>query len=258
MPRLSSLSLSLCFAVGMGLASSTSAATLLHSYSFDSGVTDGVADADGTLLNGASVADSALVLDGIDDLVQFDSHLVPTSGSYAVALFFKQDRAQTIHVEYISQGLSGGPGFYLGQDPSRRFRASDSWVSTGIALPAAGEWHHLAFNVDAAANQSTLYLDGVVVANRGFAIATTANGTHTRFGTQFQAFNEFFDGSLDEIMIFEGALTAGEIATLASASPGTTPVPLPVSMWLTMPGLLALASRRRMSRRPGAHALIGR
>jgi hypothetical protein len=246
MPGTTMLSLSLSLALGMSAIAPASAATLLHSYSFDNGASDGVADADGTLLNGAVVVDSALVLDGVDDFVQFDSHLVPTSGSYAVSLFFKQDRAQTTHVEYISQGETGGQGFYLGQDPFRQVRATDSWLSTGIALPAVGEWHHLAFSVDAAANQSTLYLDGVAVANRGFAIATTSNGTHTRFGTQFQTFNEFFDGSLDEVMIFEGALSAGEIATLASASPGTTPVPLPASLWLTIPGLLALARRRRL------------
>ena len=109
--------------MGLAMAAQAPAATLLHSYAFNTDASDGSGAADGHLLNGASVAGGSLQLDGNDDLVQFDSHLVPTSGNYSVSLFFKQNAAQSTFVEYISQGSTGGPGFYLGQNQSRQFRA---------------------------------------------------------------------------------------------------------------------------------------
>ena len=62
-------------------------AALIHHYDFTSGVNDTVGGSNGVLVNGASVSGGALNLDGIDDYVQFSSHIVPTSGSYTVALF---------------------------------------------------------------------------------------------------------------------------------------------------------------------------
>jgi hypothetical protein len=63
-------------------------------------------------------------------------------------------------------------------------------------------------------------------------------------GTQFQNFAEFFNGSLDEVMIFDGALSDAEVATLAAVTPATV-VPLPAGAWLLGPALLVLIGRRR-------------
>ena len=63
---------------------------LIHYYSFTLDASDSVGGANGTLLNGASVSGGTLNLDGLDDFVQFGSKIVPTSGSYSVAMFAQQ------------------------------------------------------------------------------------------------------------------------------------------------------------------------
>ena len=44
----------------------------------------------------------------------------------------------------------------------------------------------------------------------------TAGGTHTRLGRQFDPFDEFFNGYLNDLWVFSVMLTADEAASLAS------------------------------------------
>jgi hypothetical protein len=159
----------------------------------------------------------------MNDYVQIGQHIVPTSGSYTVAMYARQSAPQSGIVELISQGESFGPGFYVGHDASGIIRASDMWLFTGVPFGAIGVMHHYALTVDATAGESKLYFDGTLAATLGAAIATTTSGSNTRFGRQFDPFGEFFGGVLDDIRIYDHALSAAEVAGL-SAIPEASPV----------------------------------
>ncbi len=205
--------------VGIALAVHTdnADADLIHYYPFSSGAIDEAGSADGELLFGASVIDGKLCLDGVDDEVRFDEKLVPTSGSYTVALFARQTVPQDCYRELISQGFSEGPGFYFGHNCARiqLIRVGDSWQDTGVPFPTDGLAHHYAVTVDADAGVSRLYVDGTPVAQLGSAIATTTEGDATRFGRQFDPPAEHFNGELDEVRIYNHALTDDEIECLS-------------------------------------------
>ncbi|HEY4087438.1 MAG TPA: LamG-like jellyroll fold domain-containing protein [Bryobacteraceae bacterium] len=137
--------------------------------------------------------------------VQFDSHLVPSSGSYSVSLDFQPATTDNPGItEFISQGSSGGPGFYLGTN-GFGFRATDSWGPFGSYDPA--DPHRLLFSVDSVVGKSYLYLDGTLLDTRSFAITTTTGGTDTRLGSQFAPYGENFHGTLDNVRIFDSAIT---------------------------------------------------
>lgn len=199
----------------LGVASAAASADLIHHYPMVGDVSDVVGNAHGTLVNGAAICDGALCLDGVDDYVQIDLKIVPRSGSYSVAMFYRQDSMQMTYVELISQGFSGA-GFYVGHDPSRRFRVTDQWGDGSAgSFPPPGDWHHLAVTVDADANLTTLYVDGQPVNTRSVAIATTDGGDSTRFGRQFDPFEEFLHGLMDDIRIYDHALSREDVAELA-------------------------------------------
>jgi probable HAF family extracellular repeat protein len=194
-------------------------ATLIHYYDFASGVTDLAGTANATLINGATVSGGRLTLNGTNQYAQFSSKIVPTAGSYSVALFARHRTAQTGYVEWISQGLTGGPGFYLGHDPSRNIRVTDSWTGTGVpAAGADGIFHHYAMVVNTQTNTTKLFVDGVLKATHA-AIGTTTSGDNTRLGAQFQTFGEYHNGDLDEVRVYTGALTDAQVAALASNPP---------------------------------------
>src|SRR2546425_116860 len=94
------------------LAARTFAATALHHYTFDIlDVTDSVGTANGTLMDGATVASRRLNLDGSTGYVQFNQHLVPTDGSFSLAFFAQEGSPQNSYTEIISQGFSGEPSW---------------------------------------------------------------------------------------------------------------------------------------------------
>lgn len=215
------------------------AATLFHYYDFNNGstVTDLVGSMNGTLMDNANVSGGLLNLDGAGDYVQFTNHLIPIAGSYSFAFFARRDSFNGLYTEMISQGSSGGPGQYLGSDPGGNIRAGDLWGATGVPMGAVGAMTHYALTVDAAGSTSSLYVNGLLAAQVPFALIGTPGGSDARLGSQFAPYAEYFHGAIDELRIYDGVLTPGEVLQLA------TPVPEPASALLMAAGLVWWAAR---------------
>lgn len=231
------------------LAASPAGAQLLHHYTFDgAAVVDVAGSANGTLVNGATVAGGVLSLDGLNDHVQFGGFLVPHAGDYSVALFVRQAGArQSQYVEFISQGTSSGPGFYVGYAPDGMVRVSDTWNATGFVFPDDQRRHHLALTVSTVgAGESRVYFDGALVATLGLPITTGLVGSATRLGQQYDPHVEFFRGELDDVRIYGHTLGAHEVAALAHVAA----VPEPATWTLLAAGLGVLAAVARGRRRP--------
>ena len=193
---------------------------MIHHYEFTTAVEDSAGSADGALVNGAEVTNGLLVLDGIDDYVQFPEHLIPLGGDFTVAFVARQTAPQAGEfVELISQGFSTGPGFYLGHHLDGTIRAGDSWQDTGVDFPADGRIHHYALVANASDDLTYLYIDGQLRATHNTAISSTGEGTHTRLGSQFDTGGidlEWFHGQMDDVRIYDVALNANEIWLLAN------------------------------------------
>src|ERR1043166_689367 len=97
----------LILSLGIALAAN---AALIHQYVFSGNVNDQIGTDDGTLSGAASASGGVLTLNGFPDFVQFNAHIVPTSGSYTVALKERIRTPESGLTELISQGSSGGPG----------------------------------------------------------------------------------------------------------------------------------------------------
>ena len=151
----------------------------------------------------------------------------------------RRDRDQAAHTEVVSQGMSSGPGFYVGTAPNGQVRVGDQWTSTGMPFSAPGVFAHYAVTVDPTASSTRLYVDGVLQASQPFAVAVSASGTMTRLGRQFDPIGEYFAGAIDEFRVYSGALTASEVSALAA------PVPEPSTFVLMGAGFAGLAVWRR-------------
>lgn len=104
-----------------------------------------------------------------------------------------------------------------------------------------GAWHHLVFTL--AGTSATWFVDGGEVATG------TVNGLDTPADTQFRLADAFsvmsnFAGSIDEVAVYDRALTPAEIETLA--------VPEPAAGTCVMIGALILAAVRRARTDAGA------
>lgn len=112
-----------------------------------------------------------------------------------------------------------------------------SGVNTGLFVAGFG-WHHYAYVVKSASYHS-LYIDGMQVANESITttISCSGLGTNTWIGHHGNGDSAMdFNGSLDEVRVYNRALTASEVSKLNAFAPG------PVGYWKMDEGSGAIAN----------------
>ena len=87
----------------------------------------------------------------------------------------------------------------------------------GWTVPAAGQWHHVVVTYDGATMH--LYADGVRKASRPLKGKVPVNPNPVLIGKS--GFREYFHGMLDDVMLYNRALTGAEVAQLHKAQRGT-------------------------------------
>ncbi len=188
----------------------------------------------GTLTNGPTVTDGragqAFQFDGTDDYVDLG---VSTPYQFANTTFtatgwFKSAPSATGGV-FISQGGYIPDGWYVGLDgdTSGRLTAtiknSDGGQSGRLSVQTGfndNQWHHFAFVITTnttsyASNSFLIYADGILQSSTANSDSTSggyATSTYTaKLGTRGPASDAFFNGNLDEVRVYNRALSANEI-----------------------------------------------
>ncbi|HEX5922836.1 MAG TPA: PKD domain-containing protein [Baekduia sp.] len=151
----------------------------------------------------------------------------------------------------FTPNFNQGPGGFL-VDPNAPEQGGQFGVAIGsggarnnvyFARPSAGAWHHYAFVLDAsapAASQITPYVDGQPVAFTKTASGTGgANFANSQLYLMSRAANSLFgSGDLDEVAIYNRALTAATISDHYSGTGGTG-ASAPVASFTASPSTVA-------------------
>jgi hypothetical protein len=122
--------------------------------------------------------------------------------------------------------------------------------TTGTALISTNQRHFVAFTWQAGSGLYQLYVDGMLdpISIPGTAITSmnATSGKNFFIGAQSPG-NRHFDGIIDEVSVFNRALSLGEIAALyqIGLEGPPAPAPEPGSLLLLAGGLGLLAVRRR-------------
>ncbi|HEY4089292.1 MAG TPA: LamG domain-containing protein [Bryobacteraceae bacterium] len=238
---------------GLAIAATLPAhGALIHEYTFNGNVNDQVGLDDGTLHGDATATGGTLTLDGNADWVSFGSDLIPFGSDFTVML-----NAQSVFgvvQEFISQGNSGGPGFYLGPYGSEirvgdnygwtatpDFNGSCGGACTGVEAPSDNAWHSYAVTVSG--SNGAFYIDGILRATKSNYV-TNGGSAFTVFGAQFGGGqNENLNGGLRDVQIYDNALSAAQVAAYSD-----TPEPdTIVLLGGALAGLGLIARRKRIA-----------
>ena len=165
---------------------------------------------------------NALRFDGVDDVATHVLTAPLTLPAYTLSLWVKPDAPnQANYVSFFNSG-STGKDFQIGFDGGGRFKLfGDS--GGGVFGPATTGWSHLAVVCDGSSRK--LYLDGAQV-------ATVANADnifqHFRFGVN-RGGTLFYKGLLDDVRLYEQALTDAQVRdlTLNQSGPGHSYLKVP-------------------------------
>jgi hypothetical protein len=181
---------------------------------------------DATLVNGPTLVagrtGNALRFNGSNQYVDTGASILDTTGDYSVSAWVEIDHPGDNFETAVSQdGDSGHSEFYLqysGNDHVFAF----SFVN-GRALapspPQAGVWYHLVGVRDVRRNQMRLYVNGQLAGTVAYWSGDAAPG-HTLIGRA--RFNntpaDFWEGRIDQVHVYDYALSVDEIATLYSSA----------------------------------------
>jgi len=110
----------------------------------------------------------------------------------------------------IASGCSRCIAAYIGNGASQ--------INSSFNMPSDGSWHHIVITRDGSGN-GTFYADGVTkgtFSNSG-TIANSGAGAETNIGTR-PDHSQFWLGKMDDVRIYNRALSADEISALYNAS----------------------------------------
>ncbi len=169
----------------------------------------------------------AIQLGGVEDPVTApDTGMPAGSAPCTISVWFKQTSAYiSNNGVFVSYGTTGAESGVNGQyrafckDNANAYRTFhwDADMAPGVAdfAPAADVWHHAAFTFDKDSNTQAVYLNGILLN----AVTIPDNVNVVLNGKvilgDMNVYASLFNGYLDEVRIYDRALSWGEIAWLS-------------------------------------------
>jgi hypothetical protein len=172
---------------------------------------------------GPGVEGQAVVLDGVGDYLDFGT---PANWPAGTAPRTMTAWAMTSSVEagwrWIAAYGTGSTSqaMFVGMNGADLYGGGYANDISAANFWVVDEWHHIGLTYDG--TTARLYADGIEVAAGERTWDLVPNRAH--IGRQVNDVSEFWNGSVDDVRIYDGALSAGEIAWLAGR---TVPVGKP-------------------------------
>ncbi len=199
-------------------------AGLIVQYTFDAGSGTTVADASGRgntgTINGTpqwvtGVSGSALAFDGGRNYVSTGKSLLNSLPEFTIACWIKGDMSLGNRSGLVGQNDCVEYGV-VSANTLQIYTAGGGTVDLPWPYGASAGWHQVTVVADG--TSITFYLDGKPVVSGG--TATESYGTSTYFlniggGGIFDATDNWFTGQIDEVYVYQRALSAAEVAGLA-------------------------------------------
>ncbi|MFH1879041.1 MAG: LamG domain-containing protein, partial [Candidatus Omnitrophota bacterium] len=183
-----------------------------------------------TALGAPAERSGALVFNGSASYaeVPYNGSLDAGSGDFTATVWIKADKADSFGTILNKNGhKSCGASYHLGIDDYGKihFTLSDgnteinSYGLSGRDKLEAGTWYHIALVVERG-EKATVYIDG----GEDYSVDISSlaggidDGTFLSIGRRAKGTKLYFDGSMDDLLIYDRALSGGEIADIYGGS----------------------------------------
>ena len=188
---------------------------------------DSVGGHDGTLTNGpvwsiAGIRDGALEFDGTDDYIEVPhADTLSFSSQLTISAWINNTSPSSFDAfRILSKETPGASDNYwlAMQGQSLWFGVGGNFFS-GSATLSDNTWHHVAAVFDDTGNDVRLYVDGASAGQYPTGASLIPNTSPLRIGGNWE--NKYWQGLLDDVRLYDEALSAADIAALADSLTGT-------------------------------------
>jgi len=191
---------------------------LVAAYSFDEGDGPRVSDASGNG-NAGYIANavwsegrfgSALEFSGKGWVTIRAAQALDATGEMTLQAWIYPTQRETAWRDVITRATSGGESGFSLPAASSTAPPGEGWVVKGKARLVPGRWSHLATTYDGRVQR--LYINGALVASRPLSRTKVAEPGALHVGGS-PIWGDRFKGKIDEVRVYNRALTAEEIRT---------------------------------------------
>lgn len=160
----------------------------------------------------------ALSFDGVDDYVEIpDAPSLQIINQLTIIAWINETGRKPI-AKIVSR-RSGSYFYFLGIDNGKPYGGVGDGLSHSITIKSftmpLNEWHYLAFVYDDNNNKMYLYYDGILKETVNTTISLPAKiGVKLSIGADFEGTQSFFNGLIDEVLIYNRALSESEIRAI--------------------------------------------
>ncbi len=189
---------------------------LIAYWPFNGNANDQSGNGNNGTVNGATLisdrlgaSNSAYFFNGTSSTINYSNQIIPSNQSFSISIwtFVNNNNLQ----EFFHQNV-WPDAFYLGIS-NGFLRCGDNWQNTGVSIEI-NSWIHIVL-VRNFQNNVIIYKNGIVVATKSNDITLGGNLTNPLIlGRQYTTNTEFLNGKLDDIGIWNRALTQAEITGL--------------------------------------------
>lgn len=143
------------------------------------------------------------------------------TGDFSIEGWVRSTNAATAVRTVLDHRLNGGGnGFSLYISfghPGLQISGANVTAATSPSV-VDGAWHHLAVSVSRSTNECKIYVDGVAYSTFTPSAASVTNTGPVRVGQATDLSSIGFDGDIDELAVYNTALTASDIAGIYAGS----------------------------------------
>ncbi len=193
---------------------------LVASYYFNGDAIDASGNGHDGSINGAAWvpdrngdADKALSFDGNDYVLVSDHPDLRFNQAFTITAWIRESTRGS-YAKVLSR-RSGSYFYFLGVDNGKPYGGIGDGTSYTVTQKTIDmpldQWHFIAFVYDNSANSMHIYYDGVyddTVITRSLPLMA---GVDLSIGADFEGTNNYFEGLIDSVAVYDLALTAEEI-----------------------------------------------
>ncbi|MHC4166899.1 MAG: LamG domain-containing protein, partial [Planctomycetota bacterium] len=196
-------------------------ANLVASYSFEDNVNDGSGNGlDGSVAGNPIFVDGfvgkALAFDGVNDSVYLgDNPAFDITEQITISAWVKtNDAGNGQHNPYVGKGDHAYALKHASNNSIEFFIYDNGWHVAQVSVDDSfnGEWHHVLGTYDGL--EVKTYVDGVLGATNAHAGAIEVQTHNLTIAINSEETDRYYYGVIDEVKIYDRALSAGEIRFL--------------------------------------------